>query len=228
MLSLAAACAAFIGIHVLVSGTPLRGRLVAAIGEGPYRGLFSLASAAALIWMGFAYGRAAHVPLWDLGSGARHLAAALMLVAVYLVVAGLATRNPTAVGQKIAGAETEPARGVIRITRHPFLWGVALWGIAHLLANGHLAGLLLFGSLTLLALVGPHLIDAKLRARAPDAWRRLAEKTSWLPFAAIAQGRNRLAWRELGWWQPLLALALYLVLLLWLHELAFGLAPLPA
>ena len=224
MYSLIAACALFVGIHLFVSGTPFRGRLVAAMGEKAYQGLFSLASAGSLIWMGLAYGGADYVPLWDLGTGARHGASLLMLVAFYLVVAGLASPNPTSVGQKIDS--TEPARGITRVTRHPFLWGVALWGVAHLLANGHLAALMLFGSLLALALIGPQLIDAKLRRRAPDAWHRLAEATSWVPFAAIVTGRNRLVLRELTWWQPLLAVALYLVTLLWAHQFVFGLSPL--
>jgi uncharacterized membrane protein len=224
MYSLIAACALFVGIHIFISGTPLRGRLVAAIGEKAYQGLFSLASAGALIWMGFAYRSADYVPLWDLGIGVHHVAALLMLIAIYLAVAGLATPNPTSVGQQID--TDEPARGITRVTRHPFLWGVALWGAAHLLASGHLAGLMLFGSLLALALIGPQLIDAKLRRRAPEAWHRLAEATSWLPFAAIVGKRNRLVLKELTWWQPLLAVAIYLVILLWAHGFVFGLSPL--
>ena len=224
MYALIAACTLFIGIHLFVSGTPLRDRVVGAIGEGPYRGVFSLASAGALLWMGLAYRTAEYVPLWTAPAGLRHLTALLMLLALYLVVAGLATRNPTAVGQAIDAAT--PATGIIRVTRHPFLWGVALWAVAHLLVNGHLAALLLFGSLLLLALVGPHLIDAKLRRRAKEPWLRLADATSWVPFAAIARGRNRLVLSELTWWQPALAIAIYLAILLWAHELVFGLAPL--
>jgi uncharacterized membrane protein len=224
MYPLIAACTLFVGIHLFVSGTPLRARIVLAIGEKAYQGAFSLASAGALIWMALAYRTAEYVPLWAAPAGMRHAAALLMLVAVYLAVAGLATRNPTSVGQTIDTAE--PAHGIIRVTRHPFLWGVALWAVAHLLANGHLAALMLFGSLLLLALAGPHLIDAKLRRRAPAPWLRLADATSWLPFLAIAQGRNRLALGELTWWQPALAAAIYLVILLWAHRFVFGLAPL--
>lgn len=224
MIPLAAACVLFVGIHVFVSGTTLRDRIVGAIGEGPYRGVFSLASAGALLWIGLAYRTAEHVDLWSLGTGARHGAAVLMFVALLLVILGQTQGNPTSVGQKIDAAE--PARGITRITRHPFLWGVAVWSVAHLLANGHLAALLLFGSLLVLALVGPFLIDGKLRRRAPADFGRLAAVTSWVPFAAILGGRNRLVLAEFRWWQVPLTVAVYVVILLWAHGWVFGLSPL--
>ncbi|MEQ9643096.1 MAG: NnrU family protein [Alphaproteobacteria bacterium] len=224
MFSLIAACTLFVGIHIFVSGSPLRGRLVAVVGERIYQGGFSLASAGALIWMALAYRTADYVPLWTAPAGLRHLAALLMLLALVLVVAGLSAPNPTSAGQRIDA--DNPARGMTRVTRHPFLNGVAIWGLAHLMVNGHLAALMLFGSLTVLAIAGPHLIDAKLKARAPQAWLKLADATSWLPFVAILQKRNRLVLGEIGWWRPLLALAIWALLLFWAHGFIFGLDPL--
>ena len=224
MFSLIAACTVFVGIHIFVSGSPLRARLVDAVGERVYQGAFSVASLAALVWMAMAYRTADYVPLWTAPVGLRHLVSLLMLVALFFAVAGLTAPNPTSAGQKIDPGN--PARGITRVTRHPFMVGVAIWGIAHLIANGHLAALMLFGSLTVLAIAGPHLIDAKLKARAPEAWLKLADATSWLPFVAILQKRNRLALGEIGWWRPLLALAIWALLLVWAHGFIFGLDPL--
>lgn len=224
MIALICACTLFVGIHIVVSGSPLRGRIVAMTGERIYQAGFSIVSAGALVWMALAYRTADYVPLWTAPVGLRHLTALLMLVALFFAVVGLTSKNPTSAGQKID--PDHPARGITRVTRHPFLVGVAIWGIAHLLVNGHLAALMLFGSLTILAIAGPQLIDAKLRARAPQAWLRLADATSRLPFVAILQRRNRLSLGEIGWWRPLLALAIWAALIFWAHGFIFGLEPL--
>jgi uncharacterized membrane protein len=103
------------------------------------------------------------------------------------------------------------ARGIVRITRHPFLWGVALWALVHLIVNGDLAAFILFGSLLVLALVGTVSIDAKRRRAFGEQWTQFAGVTSNIPFAAVVTGRNRLgpALREIGLWRPLAAIAVY-------------------
>jgi len=85
---------------------------------------------------------------------------------------------------------TDLARGIVRITRHPFLWGVALWALVHLIVNGDLASFILFGSLLLLALGGTVAIDAKRRRKFAGGWAQFAQTTSSVPFAAILSGRN--------------------------------------
>jgi len=103
------------------------------------------------------------------------------------------------------------ARGMVRITRHPFLWGVALWAATHLIVNGELASLILFATFLVLALGGMAAIDAKRRRKSPELWQRFAEATSSVPFAAIARGSNRLApaLAEIGPWRIIVAVALY-------------------
>src|SRR2546429_8678386 len=85
---------------------------------------------------------------------------------------------------------TDIARGMVRVTRHPFLWGVALWSLVHLIMNGDQASVILSGSLLLLALGGTVAIDAKRRRKFGDAWTQFAQTTSSVPFAAILSGRN--------------------------------------
>jgi len=219
MVSLLLAAAFFLGIHLLVSGTALRDRLIARLGEGPYRGLFSLASLTALVWLCMAYNRAPYVETWGRLEGLKPLADLLMLIAVPLAVLGLTTRSPTSVGGEAAVARGPV--GIQRVTRHPFLWGVALWALVHLTLNGDLAALLLFGSLGLLAALGTVAIDRK-RARAlGPAWTGFAAASSNLPFAAIAQGRARLRLGEIPAWQWLAALAAYAALGA-LHPALFG------
>ena len=115
------------------------------------------------------------------------------------------------------------ARGIGRITRHPFLWGVALWALVHLIVNGDLASLILFGSLLLLALGGTVAIDAKRRHRFRSGSAHFAQTTSGVPFAAILSGRNRigLALSEIGIIRPLVAVLAY-ALIFYFHGRLFG------
>src|SRR5262245_62790463 len=98
MTTLVLAAAFFVGIHVLISGTTLRDRIVARIGEGPFQGLFSLASLIAIVWMVSGYRSAPLVPLWGPLPGARELALALVLVGLLLAIVGGPTPRPTAGG----------------------------------------------------------------------------------------------------------------------------------
>jgi uncharacterized membrane protein len=227
MFSLIAASAFFLLIHFGVSGTRLRDIMVARMGEGRYRAVFALASVVGIIWMGRAYARAPAVELWGQLVGLQTLAFATVLLAFLFVGIGLATPSPTRVGMESKLAQgAEIARGIVRITRHPFLWGVALWALVHLIVNGDLASVILFGSLFVLALGGTASIDAKRRRVFGDSWSRFAHATSNIPFAAIATGRNRLgpALREIGILRPIGAIAAFGLLLV-LHGRLFG-APL--
>ena len=214
MLNLIAASVYFLLIHFGVSGTRLRDALVARLGPGRYRGAFALASIVGLVWMIYGFRHAPAVPLWGLVPGFRTAAYVLVFIAFLFAVIGVATPSPTRVGMEsklTQGAEI--ARGMVRITRHPFLWGTALWALVHLIMNGELAALVLFGTLLVLALGGTAAIDAKRRRAFGAQWAQFAAVTSNLPFAAIAAGRNRLApaVREIGAWRVLLAIFVYVV-----------------
>ena len=208
---------AFIGIHALPA-TPLRGAAVKALGEGAYLGLFSLASAALLAWMAFEYSRAPFEGLWP---GLRLVPVVVTPVAFVLLACGLLGRNPTLSGQAGALRREEPARGIIRVTRHPIMWAIVLWAGAHLLAIGSLQAVIFFGGLLLLAAAGTTLQDARNARQLGEDWARFAALTSNVPFAAIARGRNRIAWSEIGWARPAAGLAAFAVLL-YFHGWLFG------
>ncbi|MFZ5668059.1 MAG: NnrU family protein [Pseudomonadota bacterium] len=227
MTSLIAAALYFVLLHLLVSGTALRGALVGIIREGPYMALFSLASLAGIVWLSMAYGEARGTgeTLWDLGAGARHGGLLIMLAAFLLAVPGLLTPNPTSVKQEGALEKPDPARGILRVTRHPFLWGVAIWAGGHLLANGDTPSVVLFGSLAFLALSGTFSIDAKRRKALGAKYEAFTAQTSNLPFAAVLTGKQKLKLGEIGWWRLLLAAAIYAAVLR-AHPLLFGVSPL--
>lgn len=230
MLSLIAAATFFLAIHLLVSGTRLRDALTGRIGTGPYMGLFSLASIAGLVWLGFAFAQARQAPVeevfWSLTPATRYVQIGLQLVAMLLIVPGLTTPNPTSVRQEGALDRPDVVTGMVRITRHPFLWGAAIWALGHLLVNGHAAAIILFGSLFILAVLGTLSIDAKRRRALGGKWDAFAAQTSNLPFAAIADGRQRLSLGEIGWWRIALGVAVW-GLLAWAHPYLFGVRALP-
>ena len=218
MLNLVAASAFFVLIHLLISGTRVRDGLIARIGQGPYMGLFVVLSWIGLIWLGFAFSQArgspANEPYWTVGEASRHIQMAIQLLAVLLIVVGLSTRNPTSVRQEGAIERPDVVKGILRVTRHPFLWGVALWALGPLVVNGDRASLILFGSLLILAVSGTASIDAKRKHALGPAWDSFAAQTSNIPFAAIVAGRQRLILSEIGVWRILAAVAVYLALVL--------------
>jgi uncharacterized membrane protein len=201
---LALATAAFLATH-FVSSTPLRPALVGAMGEWPYRGLYSLAAFVTLGWMIWAYAQAPREAL--LWQPLRLLPMIVMPLAFILVVTGY-WRNPTMVGADKLLKSEQPARGMIRITRHPLMWGIMLWAGAHILARADGKSIVFFGGFLVLAALGAVLMDARKRKDAD--FQRFAAVTSNVPFVAVAQGRNRIVWREIGWLRPAIGLAVYL------------------
>jgi uncharacterized membrane protein len=226
MVSLILAALFFVGIHRLISGTPVRDRLIARLGAGPYRALFSLASLAGIVWLAIAYRNAPLLVLWGKLAGAKPILLVAMLVSTTFVVLGLITPSPTVVGGEAVLARGGGPVGVQRITRHPFLWGVALWAVVHLVVNGDAASLVLFGGLGLLALLGTASIDRKRQRALGGAWAGFAAQSSNLPFLAIAQGRTRLSLGEHKPWHWLVVLAVF-ALLVAVHQPVFGVSPLP-
>jgi uncharacterized membrane protein len=214
MTALVAATAVFLLTH-FVASTPLRPVLVKAIGEWPYRGLYSLVALAAIAWMALAYADAPREPLW---AGSRFLPVLVMPIAFVLLICGY-SRNPTMIGADKLLKIEEPARGMIRITRHPIMWALILWSGAHLIARGDLGSVIFFGSFLLLAGAGTLTMDSRKKSN-PD-WARFAALTSNVPFVAIARGRNRIVWSEIGWTRPLIGLALFAAFFA-AHQWLFG------
>jgi uncharacterized membrane protein len=229
MTGLIAAAAAFVLLHLIVSGTRVRDTLTGAMGARAYMGLFSLASVGLLVWLGIGYaharGSAADTAYWTATPATKDIQLAIQLLATLFVVPGLTTPNPTSVGQEKALEKPDLVRGVLRITRHPFLWGVAIWAAGHLLVNGDVASLILFGSLLALALFGPASIDAKRKRALGERWNAFAATTSNVPFSAILAHRQSLKIGEIGWWRLGLALAAWAALI-FVHPYAFGASPL--
>ncbi|MGM0559480.1 MAG: NnrU family protein [Pseudomonadota bacterium] len=221
-----AAIVLFVGSHLLLSSAAFRTRLLDRLGERGFRLAYSLVALVTFAWALQAYGAAPRIPLWTPVPALAWVPILIMPFAFILVVAGMSTRAATALGQEEAAKAQDPAPGILRVTRHPFLWGVVLWAVSHIIANGDSASLLLMGGFLVLALGGMHHIDQRREAKLGGAWGPMKLTTSAVPFVAIATGRTRMDWRGIGIWRPVLGLAAYVVFL-YLHPLLFGVMPLP-
>jgi uncharacterized membrane protein len=172
---------AFAGSHMVLSSVPVRQRLIGRIGEGPFRGLYSLVALACFVPLVRVYFAHKHTGpwLWRLPPGppVRWVAYLGMGVAFVLLVAGQLRPSPAAV---VPGDPTP--RGVYRITRHPTLMALALFGLVHLLPNGSATDVAFFGGFVVFAVVGArHQDERKLALDAPG-FRAFHEATPFLPF----------------------------------------------
>jgi uncharacterized membrane protein len=220
--SLIFAAVAWVLLHLGVSGTALRTRLVEVLGAGTFRIVFSLASVAVIYWIATSYGRAGAVRvLWTSPHWLIVACMLLMLPALLLLVGSVTVRNPTMVGGKRALATDDAARGILRVVRHPMLWAFAIWAAAHLIMFGTLGGAVFFGAFLVVALAGMPSLDAKIGKRNTQGWAAFVQATSNIPFVAIAQGRNRFVFAEIGVWRIAIAILAWFGLIA-LHPLVYG------
>jgi uncharacterized membrane protein len=223
ILELLIAAIVFVGSHFGIASTWVREDLVRRLGERAYIGLFSVVSLILLAWLIIAYARVEDpIVLWWTPPVLIIVPLVVMPVALLLFIGGYTQRNPTAVMQKHTLPTERPAPGVLAITRHPLMWGIGLWAIVHLIVSDDLASIIFFAALSILALYGTRLLDAKKQRSWPaEDWQRFASVTSNVPFAAILTSRNELRIAEIGWWRILLAGLLY-ILLIPLHGIVLG------
>ena len=148
MISFFSAFATFLLLHSIPALPAVRAGIVARLGRPAYFIGYSLASIAALAWLFSAALSLAYIPLWDLQPW--HAAVTFLFAPFggFLVIAGLLSRNPLSISIR----SSEEAGAITRITRHPVLWGFAIWASGHIVANGDLRSLLLFGGFVLFAL----------------------------------------------------------------------------
>ena len=224
MMYISLAALLFVGTHLGISSTGLRTRLVGAVGERGFLVLYSLIAIATLSYLIWLYNELPRYDYFWMPSPERYMAAKILMpIAMTLAVGGFLVKNPTMVGgdallQGNDGADL--ARGVTRITRHPFQWGVLLWSISHLIANGDVSSVVFFSAFGLLAGLGTVAMDRKKALALGENWSAYAQATSNVPFVAVLRGRNRLVISEL-WLPVLLGLAGYAALA-WGHEWVSG------
>jgi len=201
------ASVAFVGTHFLMSH-PLRAGMVGALGEKGFAGIYSIISLLTFGWMIWAYPDAsaeAPTPLWNAGQAGAIAATLLMWLGSVLFMGSL-RRNPALPrpGKRIE--KIDDPNGVYSITRHPMMWGFALWALVHAIINPIEASLVLSFTIAFLALVGAALQDRKKEMLLGDLWRGWKAKTSFVPYGkglksadAFALATGTLVWLAATW-----------------------------
>lgn len=211
LLSLSAAAIAFVGTHFALSH-PLRAPLVRVVGAGPFLGLYSLVALATFVWMVLAFRAAPPADLGGSGQIGWIVATVLTLPALVLFLGSL-RKNPALPDPRAEAMASREPDGVFAVTRHPMMWGFALWAISHIALWWSVRTLIVAGAVLFLALVGAHMQDRKKPSVMGEAWSTWETRTTYWPRWTALPRAGLLLW--------LAALVLWLVIT-WSHIHAAG------
>jgi uncharacterized membrane protein len=180
-------CVLFVGSHLALSH-PLRDGLAGRLGERGFQITYSIVAIATFIMVVQAWRGMPHEPpLWVVDDPLWILASLIVLFASILFIGSL-IGNPALPAPHAARDAAATPRGVFAITRHPMMWGFALWAFAHVLVMPTTAQIILSATIIFLALVGSAGQDVKKARLMGDAWRQWAARTSFVPYARQVGG----------------------------------------
>ncbi len=223
MIQFLLALALFLALHSVPAIPSIRQSLIARFGRRAYLIAYSIVSLLALGWVFHAAFRLDYVELWPPAAWQAWFPIILSPIALFLLVAGLISPNPTSV--TLRRGEGRPG-AVVNVTRHPVLWGFLFWSLSHIIANGDLRSLLLFGAFALFSIFGMAMADRRARKKADIVVVSLLETTSILPFAAVLSARADFQVDR----SMVIALAISALLTGWMlvggHAVLFGADPL--
>ena len=171
----------FLGAHTFTTLRDARATLIARLGEGPYKGLYSLVSAAGLVLIVWGFGRyrsAGYVPVWEPPQALHSIAIVLMWFSFVSLAAAYS-----------------PLGRIKSALRHPMLVGVKTWALAHLLANGDLGSILLFAAFLAWAVYDRIAVKRRGDAGAPASGVMAGD--------AIAVAVGTAAYAAMWWLHPL-------------------------
>ena len=181
--------AAFAGAHLGLSSLPIRNRLVARLGDRVFQGFYSLVVLGLFIPLVLAYFANKHSGpvLWSIPPGPvlRWTMYVGIAMAFVLVIGSQVTPSPA----NMIPGEPRP-RGVLRITRHPFVMGTALWALVHMLGNGSATDVAFFGGFVVFGLVGAWHQDQRKLAIGLPGYREFVAATPFLPFTGAGTFRG--------------------------------------
>ncbi|MGB3469698.1 MAG: NnrU family protein [Erythrobacter sp.] len=179
IIELIAANIAFVGTHFAMSH-PLRASMVRAFGDLGFQIVYSLVSLATLGWVYFAFKAAPPADLGGSGEIGWIIATALTLPAMVLF-AGSVLGNPALPTPMAQDQARSKPRGALVVTRHPMMWGFALWAASHMILFWSTRTMVTAFAIGFLALVGAHIQDRKKRVLMGEAWSQWESNTSYWP-----------------------------------------------
>jgi uncharacterized membrane protein len=211
MVALVLASVAFVGTHFLLSH-PLRAPLAGRMGERLFQAFYSLVAAATFVPMIYFYGKIGReAPLWSAGDALWVLVSLLMWFGSILFVGSLSAKNNPALPRRPGQPPRAIPRpvGVFAITRHPMMWGFALWAVTHMIVVATPKAMIFDGAILLLALGGSIGQDAKKRKLMGERWHEWTTSTAFVPFTRGVAAPG---------WVAFVGGTLLFLLATWLHE----------
>ncbi len=214
---------AFGGTHLIGSTVPVRTWLIRKTGLPVFKVLYSLVALATFIPLVVVYWTNRHggAELFEYQPALIRVSEGLMLVALFFLVHGALTLNPMSSMAEMSGTVVRTARRVTRITRHPTNTAFSLFAVAHMIMNPYEGDWYFFGGFLAYVLLSAWHQDRRFLATHPDTFTAFYETTSYVPFLAILQGRQRLGIGEYRWWSILITCGLFFGLK-YVHPLWIG------
>lgn len=185
--------------HAIPVRPPVKPWIVARIGARGFGIAYSILSIAILTWLIVAAYRVPYVMLWPTLIWMSHVTLTIMVLVCLLLAASIARPNPFSFGGAHNDRFDPSHPGIVRLSRHPLLLSLALWAFAHVLPNGDLSHVILFGAFGIFALMGGKMIDRRRRRQMAardvdfDALRAATRKGRiWPPRKSIPAALLRL------------------------------------
>lgn len=217
---------AFLVAHIIPPAPPVRSKLIALLGRRTYLIAYSALSIGLLTWMILAGQRAPYVGLWVAAEWQWWVTIIIMPFALWLVLAGLFEPNYLSISIRKKDVNI-PFGLSARVTRHPVLWGFLLWALTHLIPNGDVVSLVLFGGMALLAVGGFFIVDRRTKKRlGAEQWNDAAAATHLMPFVALFRGKTKLVFSGQAWLWIGVSLVMYFWILFSAHADYLGADPL--
>lgn len=210
MFEFLAAIILFIMAHLLPMQTSIKRGLIEKMGQVAFIVIYSLQSTLFLIWIYISYRATPYIQIWPRYEWATWIPVIGMPFALLLIVAGLTSPNPFSLGWNLRGYDPHKP-GIVSITRHPLFWGLALWGILHIPANGDAATVILFLTFSIFSLFGTISLEHKRQQQySPELWIEWSLGRSNIPF----MGSGEIDAQNIGWSRVVATSLLYLILTL--------------
>ena len=214
---------AFGAIHLVMSSRNIRPWLIQRFGDRGFLGFYSSVIVIVFVVMVAYYFSHKHAGplLWDLKGipVVRYLSMVLIAFGFFCLAVSIAPSSASPLAMTASGKLS--AEGLVRVTRHPGFIGFSLFGLAHCLVNCYLGDIIFFGGFAAWPPVGARDQERRKLATIGKEFADFLAETSYLPFAAILRGRQKLALKEVNWKAGLIGLAIFAVVRFF-HRPLFG------
>lgn len=175
----------FVVSHVVVSRSRIKPMAIDAFGERAFRAGYSMMSLVLLAWVVITMINADRIIFWAAPGWSYPFAAITTIIAFILIGLGSFVPNPLSASFRKKGYN--PAKpGIVGWIRHPLIWGLTLWGFAHIPANGDWPSLILFAGTALFGFIGTQGLSKRYEARlGAEAWQELTPAKGHIDLNAI-------------------------------------------